>query len=554
MNGSEVFLQVIKKAGIQYVFGAPGTTEISLIDKLAAEEGVGYILALHESVAVGMADGYARATGKTGLASVHTTVGTANSLGIMINSYSDRVPLLVTAGCKDHRALGTGVFCDSPYFLPDMAREYSKWSGQVLEARYLARDLSKALRLTQTLPAGPVFLSIPENFFLEEDVYNTNLPVRPPGENCRGYAGDIKKALNLLHKAKRPVLMVGNEVGREGCIDQAINLAEKWQFPVFSEERLALTNTNFPTDHPLYVGTFNPENGLIQNADLLLSIGTRLFLPFSYKRTEYLRPETKIIHVSSDQNLIGNMCAVELGIFSNAKAALEDLMNGSAGGREGESLQKEEVVKFKEKKKRAKNSLLMEAGKSKNIRVPYLVDALSRYAADNAMIINQGVRSGFYLHDFFQFHSKRKYFGSSGGYLGWGLPAAMGIQLAHPGVQAISFLGDGSFLFSPQALWTAAHYNIPVKIILCNNRSYMAVKSSLRKLNGYSKKMDKFLGCDITEPEIDYVSLCKGFGVSSWKIDTPEEVPEALSILLNHNGPALLEVLVDSKDMEERLS
>ena len=248
MDGAQAFVATLKNAGVKYVFGLPGTTEAALIDRLAVDEHLQYLLALHESVAVGMADGFARASGNPAVVSVHTTAGTANGLGMLINSFADGVPVLLTAGLKDHRALGTGVFCDAPVQVTDITRQYTKWSWQVLSAGCLGRDTAKALRLALSPPQGPVFLGIPEDFWL--------MPSQPAGLSaqanvyeCRGDKSAVEAAVALLHTAGAPVLMVGNEVGRAGVQEAAIALAELWQMPVVNEDRTALAYANFPTDH-----------------------------------------------------------------------------------------------------------------------------------------------------------------------------------------------------------------------------------------------------------------------------------------------------------------
>lgn len=204
MNGSEAFLATLREAGVQYIFGIPGTTEVALMDTLAGQDQIKYVLTLHESIAVGMADGFARATGEPGVVSVHATVGVANTLGMLINSFTDKIPVVVTAGIKDNRTLGTGVFCDSPSQVSDLLRQYTKWSWQVLEPTLLGRDLAKALRQSLNPVPGPVFIGVPENFW--------SLPSQADLESVkqipRQFRGDypsIQKAIGLLESAVYPV-------------------------------------------------------------------------------------------------------------------------------------------------------------------------------------------------------------------------------------------------------------------------------------------------------------------------------------------------------------
>lgn len=554
MDGSEAFLATLREAGVQYIFGIPGTTEVALMDSLADQEEIQYVLTLHESIAVGMADGFARATGEPGVVSVHATVGTANTLGMLINSFTDKIPVVVTAGIKDNRSLGTGVFCDSPSQVSDLLRQYTKWSWQVLEPTLLGRDLAKALRQSLNPVPGPVFMGVPENFW--------SLPSQADLESVkhipRQFRGDypsIQKAIGLLESAVYPVMMVGNEVGRAGALAEVIAFAEYWRIPVFNEEQTSLTNLNFPTDHSLYMGCFNHNSPLIKKADVVISVGASMFMPMSYQINRYFSPETQIIQIHSDPAKIATHVRVELGIISEARMALLDLLEAS----EKISLnlnhrknQLEEITKLKSLKAQTQQDLLAVAKDTETIKVQLLINELSSQASKDAIVVNEGIRSGFYLQDYFDFTRARSYYGYTGGCLGWGLPAAMGVKLAYPEREVIAFLGDGSFLFSPQALWTAAHYGISIKIVICNNRAYMAVKGSLKQHNGRAAASGKFVGVDLTKPEINYSSLCQGFGISAWKATSSIELTEKMNQFLSHKGPAVLEVILDPSDMEKR--
>ncbi len=554
MNGAEAFIKTLREAGVRYVFGIPGTTEVPLMDALAGQEDIEYVLALHESIAVGMADGLARATGQPGVVSVHATVGTANTLGMLINSFTDGIPVVVTTGTKDQRALGTGVFCDSPYQVTDLLRQYSKWSWQVLEPAYLGRDMAKALRLALSPVQGPVFVGVPENFWSLPAQAGSNLIKEIPSQ-YRGDHASIQKAVGLLHNATNPIMMVGNEVGRAGALAEAIAFAEYWQIPVFSEEQTSWTNLNFPTEHPLYLGSFNHKSSLVQQADVVLSIGARMFMPMGYQSVQYFSPGTKIIQVHSDPAKIATHVQVELGVISETRSALLDLLEVSknvAIDLQARQEQLEEVNRLKSTKALAQTELLARAQHAGTIKVQHLISELSRQASKNAVIVNEGVRSGFYLQDYFTLNQERAYYGYTGGCLGWGLPAALGVKLANPEREVIAFLGDGSFMFSPQALWTAAHYGIGVKAVICNNRAYMAVKGSLKQYNGPAAAGGKFVGVDLTKPEINYPALCQGFGVPVWRATVPAELSDAVNQFLSYEGPAVLETALDPSDMEKR--
>lgn len=554
MNGAEVFIETLRRAGVRHIFGVPGTTEVVLIDALTAQEDIEYILTLHESIAVAMADGFARAAAVPAVVSVHTTVGTANTLGMVINSFNDSVPVVITAGIKDQRALGTGIFCDSPYQVTDLLRQYTKWAWQVLDSSRVGSDLTKALHYSQSPEAGPVFIGIPENFWSESSVLeaadNRNLH-----RQYRGAGESINQVVEMLQKAANPIMMVGNEVGKTGALSEAAALAEHWQMPVFSEERPSWTNLNFPSDHLLYCGTFNRDSPLIKQADVVLSIGAYMFKPMEYQEINYFAEDTKIIHIHSNMRKIGSHVPVALGILSDARLALQDLLTASKNVSidfADRKCQQDEITRLKALKRQAQDELLMQNELSGSIKVQQLINELSRQAAKDAVVVNEGIRSGFYLHDYFEFSGQRSYFGYTGGCLGWGVSAAMGVQLAFPKRQVIALSGDGSFLFAPQALWTAAHYGIGVKTVICNNKAYMAVKGTLLERDGNAASRGRFVGTDLTEPEVNYTALCQGFGVPVWQVREPAHLAAAVGQFLSHQGPAVLEVVLDPSEMEKR--
>ena len=558
IKGSEAFLKTLHAAGVEYIFGNPGTTEISLLDQLNESGEIKYILALHESVAAAMADGYARVSGIPGVVSVHTAAGTANSLGMAINAYADYTPLVVMAGLKDSRSLGGGVFCDSPYNAADLMRQYTRWAWQCLESQNISRDTAMALHHALSPPQGPAYLAIPENFW-DEDVGDSLHPPSTAGwfEAAAG-AEAIENAVQLIVNAKRPIILAGNEAGREGAVHLLVKLAEQLNAPVFCEERINWAYSAFPNNHPLYCGPFNYRSDLIREADLLVGIGSKLFMPPGYAATAYLSPGTKVIHLHSDCSQIGSLYPANGGLPGSVAQNMEMLL---AGVREAEIPRWDQKwLKLWHEHGRKRQDRLEQSGGiactggSPGHDRPHifqLIRELSKCASSDAIIINEGIRAGFHLQDYFELPLSRSYFGYTGGCLGWGVPAAMGIKLAKPQRQVIAFVGDGSFLFSCQALWTAAHYGIAIKIVVCNNLGYMAVQSSLQNYKGNLSQKDNLTG-SICEPAVDFFFLAQSFGVPAFRVDTCDELREKLEQALQIPGPALLEVRLSNRGLETR--
>src|SRR3989339_2216141 len=265
-TGAETLLACLKNEGVKYVFGNPGTTEVAILDALVDTPEIEYILTLHESVAVAMADGYARVGGGVGFVNVHTALGLSNAIGGLYGAHIDGIPLLLTIANKDSRILGRGVFSEVDDICA-MARQFTKWSWQVLRPENIAEDITRAFKIATTPPTGPVFLSIPEDFLARK----INIKI-PPSQRFHAKPRlcpnpeDIKKAVQLLFAAKRPVMIAGNEIARTEALSQAIELAELLGIPVFTEGRQSLAYLNFPNMHPLFQGAFETQPALVRTA------------------------------------------------------------------------------------------------------------------------------------------------------------------------------------------------------------------------------------------------------------------------------------------------
>ena len=555
MNGAECFLGTLESAGVRFLFGTPGTTETELLAKLDGFPEIEYLLVLHESVAVAMADGYARASGKPGVVNVHTTVGTANTLGMAINAYADYSPVVITAGIRDSRCLGGGVFCDSPLAVADLLRQYTLSSWQCLEPGNIYRDTLGAFESALRPPQGPVFLAIPENFWTS-DVENVDRIILGT-LNTQGAASDedVKEATRLITSAQRPVILAGNEVGKYNCGSLLVELAEALHAPVFSEERMSWAFLNFPNNHKLYCGCYDPQYELIRDADLLIGVGSKMFMPFGYSTERKVDPQTKIVHLHSDISRIGGEYPANVPLAGGVKNNLSLVL----GGLETDELptidRGWEKLLLEHKERRMQEMAEREKIQPEGERVgaSQLAAQLSELAAPDAVLVNEGIRSGFYFQDHFELPLSRSYFGYTGGCLGWGVPAAMGAKLAYPERQVIAVVGDGSFVFTNQALWTSARYGIGIKIVVCNNGGYMAVRSSLREHAGDDACLvsGPQIG-EFCQPAIDFVSLARSFGVAAQRVEVAGMLQPILEETLNTPGPALVEVWVDSTGLTSR--
>ncbi len=549
MKGAEAFLECLKMEGIKYIFGNPGSTEAALLDALVESPEITYILALQESVAVGMADGYTRGGGKIGVVSVHTAVGTANCIGGIYNASIENSPVLITIGNKDSHILGRNSISEIQD-LTGLTRQFTKWSWEVLRAKKIPEDLLRGVKIATTFPQGPVFLSFTEDILKEEIDVEHLTSMRPKSPlSFQGNEEEINKAAQLLLDAKRPLFIAGNEVAKSDAFYEAVELAELLGAPVMSEGRESLATLNFPHTHPLFRGIFEPQSPYVKKADVVLGIGCKMFVDTRYSISPEIPKDAKIIHFHSDPYEIAKIYPEEISALCHTKSGIKALIQALKPllTRDIKMGIKERTEKLKREKGEQdveKEKEIQENWDKEPICLPRLIRELNQTVDKDAIIVDEAIQSSRTLLRFYDFEVPGTYYRSSAVALGWGVPSALGVKLANPKRQVIAFVGDGSFLFSIQSLWTAAKYNIPVIVIVCNNRQYKTVRDACIKYNGISAKTGTFVASDIKEPDVEFCRLAEGFGVWAKKIIHPEQIKSCLTEALSLGKPAVLDVRI----------
>lgn len=547
MNGAQAFWRVLRDNGIPYVFGLPGSTEAALLDALVGQEGYPqYILTVHENVAVGMADGYARAGGRPGVASVHTSVGAFNALCGLYNAWRDGTPLVLVAGHKDSRLLRREGFCALPD-LPDVPRQFTKHSWQTLQPEEVGPDVRRALQLAASPPAGPVFLAIPEDFLRAETGEPADqTPVLPVPGVPRPPAESVAAAATLLAEARRPLILAGREVARAGAMKLLVELAEKLAAPVVREPGQAFVNLAFPQDHRQYMGPYNSTMAAQEGVDVILAAGAIVFLEFDLADAPRLPAGAGLIHLHPDPREVGRLYPARVGLVGDVAAGLREVLQRLQETHyQAPAERRQWLDRLAGRRAPGAEEAAQAVEQDNGCPTPEslalaLVDTLS----PETVIVDEGIRSARALHRFYSFTVPGTYHRSSGGGLGWGLPTALGVKLACPERPVVAFLGDGACLFGLQALWTAAHYRIPVLVIVCHNRGYRAVKAALQNLAGKAAAAGIYPGTAINEPAVDFVRTAEGFGVPAYRASTGRELPSVLAKAFREaqSAPRLLEV------------
>ncbi len=557
-------IAVLEANGINRVFGNPGTTEVPLLDATVSAD-IDFHLCLHEGVAVAMADGYGRATRSVGVVMVHTSVGTANTLANLVNLSSDRSPLLVIAGDKDARLGGRGSFCEVPD-LPGLVRQVTKEAWRVTLPQKLPELVLRGLKVAQTPARGPVFIGAPENYMAAElaPEYAGVYTRRADRVTLRAHPDELAMILSALMSADRPLIIAGNEVGAAESLSLLVELAEKLCVPVVGEQVFTTNALNFPTDHPFYRGNFSPESEVVSEADVVVAIGARMFMEYSWPVQPYLRTGVRLMQIGADAGELGKIYPTTLAVLADVDDALRgmhQLLDGVSlpGASVLERRRARATASYRTPASRSPVGHLAGGGSSASgsianvaarspadgrLHPQRLLELMNAVLPDDAVVVDESVLSKSLMQSQFRLGGGRLYFGTSGGGLGWGIPAAVGVQLGMPRRRVVAFVGDGGALFNIQALWTAAHLRTPVVVVIVNNDGYMAVRRGLREFDAAAQRSGSFPGSSFSSPEIDFCAIARGFGVRAVSVRAEDQLVEALRSALGSSETTVIDAHV----------
>lgn len=547
MTGAQAMFEFMVREGVQYVFGNPGTTELPLMDLFAARDEIKYILALHEDSALGIAAGYAEATGKPALVNLHTNPGLAHALGNLYNVYRAGTPLIVTAGQQDTRSM-----IDEPLLYADMlelARQHTKWCWEVRHAAEIPAAMARAFKIAQTPPTGPVFLSLPVNV-MEERAEIALPPVTRIGPRVRGDISKIKEAAAVLAGARNPAIIAGDGCARSGALAELVRLAETIAARVHAEPLNSLLV--FPTGHALYAGPLYPNakqtRGLLEGVDVILVIGANNLAPLVYTGIQMIPEGVRMIQIDAGDRELGKTYPAEVAILADPRSAIEELIEALTPFTNAatESLAKRRsMIAAHIAQARAKfTEHAMSAPADGPMSPAYVAREMRQAAAQDAVLVDESVTSTAFVRTIFELNEPNSFFYAKGGSLGLGLPEAVGVKLALPDRQVLCSVGDGTALYTIQGLWTAARYGLAITFVVFNNASYMILKGGLLAMKGESAERGLFVGMDITEPEIDFVKLAESMGLSAKRVLKASELRPALDWALGQKGPTLLDVAI----------
>ena len=552
-TGREIVMETLVAEGVEYLFGNPGTTELPLMDALEDYPSIRYVLALQEAIAVSMADAWAQATGRVGVANLHVGPGLGNGMGSLYNAWEGRTPLVVTAGQQDTRfRLREPVLWHD---LVAMAAPVTKWSAQAESAGELPELLHRAFKIAQDPPTGPVFVALPFNVMNER----TSRGPIPPSRIWRRAGPDpegVAEAARLVLGAARPVLFAGDRVAQSGAVAELMALAERIGADVYGE--VLPVQVNAPSGHPCVrahgFGDHAQVRAAVGDADLVLLVGGEFFEEVWYVEDAPFPEGAPVIQIDPSARNLGRNHRLDCGLFADPKLALAALDTALEAGaddayRAGAAARMERIRGRKEEEARADRARAERpAPGNRPMSAAQAMHELARAAPAGVAVAREAITAGRDLVRSFGFRAPGDAIGSRGGGIGQGLPTGIGLKLARPERPVLCVSGDGSALYTIQALWTAAHHRVPVVFVIVNNRVYRILKYNMnrfRAVAGVEGRAGSYRHLDLTDPDVDYVSVARGFGVEGRRVSAPEEIGPAVEEAFASGAPRLLELVVD---------
>ena len=545
-RGAAVLLEVLRSEGARYVFGNPGTTELPLIDALVDAPDISYILALQEASAVAMADGYAQAAGRPGVLNLHTTGGLGHGLGNLLNAHVSGTPLVVTAGQQDSRHTLTDPLLYGD--LVSIATPAVKWAQEVTHPDQIPILVRRAFHDCQTAPTGPVFLSLPMDVMEEMTTIDIGEVSTIDRAAVAGSLDRLAEYLAAIPPGKLAII-AGDEISTSNAAAETVLLADALGAPVYGSSWPA--HIPFPTAHPLWMGNLPTKATEIaqklHSYDAIFALGGKSLITILYTEGSAVPAGMQIFQLSADARDLGRTYSTKLALVGDIRASLRALLPLLTPKLADRKEVYGALRKAAEREQEARRSQLKAAADAefdKPVTTPLVAGReMARAIGPQVAIVDEAPATLGALRAFLSTESTRQYSFSRGGALGWGMPAAVGFSLGIDRAPVVSIVGDGAALYSPQALWTAAHERLPVTFVVINNREYSILKRFMRSQPHYaSTRANRFIGMDILDPAIDFLALAASMGLPAHRIDRAAEIAPALEAAISSGAPNLIEI------------
>ena len=546
ITGRSAFLALLRDEGITHLFGNPGTTELPIMHALKEYPDLTYVMAMQESLVVAIADGFSRASGRLVACNVHVAPGLGNAMGSLYNAHFTGTPMILTAGQQEQ---GHGLMEPLLYGpLVRMAEPLVKWAVEVTRLEDLPRIVRRAAKIATTPPTGPVFISLPGDILNSEAGIElgrstrVDTRVKPSDEALQALAQRILKA-------ERPVIIAGDEIVKSDALREAAMLAETLGCPAYQQS--APYGAQFLSESPCFMGALTRLQKQVREVlapyDLMVVLGADPLRMSVHSEVDPLPEGLPILQVGLVEWDLAKNYGAEIALKADVKETLRVLIPAlkAAGGAALEARARQGIAALASKNWSARRATLVEEISEKKDRSPIDPDWLALTVIDampdNGILVDEGLTSSRYINALRPHRDRYGYHALASGGIGWGLPASVGVSLANPDRAVVCFSGDGSAMYSIQALWTAAHHKLPLTVVIVNNGGYRIIKQRLLAFHGD----DHYVGMDFVDPKVDFTGMAKALGLEAMRISAAGELKPKLSSAFNSRGPKLIEVMVD---------
>ncbi|RDV26663.1 acetolactate synthase 3 large subunit [Alteromonas aestuariivivens] len=546
MSGAAMVVEALKDVGVTHVFGYPGGAVLDIYDALFAQDDVKHVLVRHEQAAAHMADGYARATGKTGTVLVTSGPGATNTITGIATAYMDSIPMVVLSGQVPSQHIGEDAFQETD--MVGCSRPVVKHSFLVKRAVDIPEAIAKAYYIANTGRPGPVVVDLPKDLVNVQDshpyVFPTDVSMRSYNPTERGHNKQIRKAVEALLKAERPILYVGGGAIASEASDRVIELAEKLHAPVTCT---LMGLGAFPGTHNQFVGMLGMHGTLeanksMHNADCILALGARFDDRVTNNVAKFC-PHADIIHVDIDPASISKTVNAHIPVVGSVDKVLEQILellgNEELAGQQ-EKVQDwwQQIGQWRERQ------CLRYQQEGEVIKPQRVIEALYKHTNGEAYVSSDVGQHQMFAALYYPFAKPRQWINSGGlGTMGFGLPAAMGVQFAHPEATSVVVTGDGSIQMNIQELSTCLQYNLPIKIISLNNRALGMVRQwqdmiyKGRHSHSYMDSMP------------DFVKLAEAYGHVGIRVESLDQLDEAMERCFSYTDRLVfMDIAVDQNE------
>jgi len=557
-TGADLFVDALSEYGVSRVFGNPGTTELPVL-KAIGDSDLEYVLGLHEDIAVGMAGGYAQTRRyhahhdgvmPASVVNLHVTPGLAHGLGNVYAAKMTGAPMVVTAGNHELHFRHEEPILSGD--LLELADQFCEFSTEVTDVDALPSVLRRAFREALTPPTGPVFLALPADVMMDATEESVE-PLGPIPTAGRGDPAQIDRAADLLAAADEPVFVLGDHVARAGGADSAVELAEATGARVHGE--MLACEVSFPGDHEQWLSFIPPREefaATLMDTDTLLFAGCSTNTTLLPHESDLVSGDATCVHVSDDPSEVGRLYPTDAAVVGDPDAVLADLAD-RVRERVDDGERERRLAAVRDRKEAVAGVIegigTGDAEDDPRASKADLVDSI-RAAAPDAYVVDEGVTSKYPLMMRWPLQPEQ-FVSNKGGGLGYGLPASVGAAFAEhergadggPTRDVIGYVGDGSYLYYPHSLYTAARHDLDLTVVVSDNRNYRILKDNTTAMFGGTDEDHTYVGMDF-DPPVDIPTNAESHGATGRLVEDPEAIEEAVADAIASGGPHVLDVLV----------